>query len=90
MSSVAVWGDAGLRGAIHDAVDGMIDDWNRPAFRAGAAVTAASTFVLARLGTRPLLAVLVAASLGVAAQNLYEMAEEITAKLDGAHATGQD
>lgn len=61
----------------HDALDAIARDMRRPAFRAGAAVTIAATIVLARLGARPSLVVVSSVLLGVAAENLYGMAEAI-------------
>lgn len=81
--------ESAVRGLVHEMLDVAMDDWQRPSFRAGAAVTAASTVVLAELGVRPLLSILIAVSLGAAAMGAYEMAEDITAKLSVPRATGQ-
>jgi len=80
--------DLSVRGFVHDMVDMAMDDWQRPSFRAGAAVTAASTVVLARLGVRPFLIVPIAVSLGASAMGVYEMAQDITARVGGANAAG--
>jgi len=66
----------------HGVVDTFLDSMNRPAFRAGLGVTMASTIVLAKLGTRPWVTIIAATMLGVTAERLYGMAEDITAKVN--------
>jgi hypothetical protein len=74
----------------HAVVDSFVDELGRPSFRAGLAVSMASAAVLARLGAGTIVTVVIAVSLGAAAEGLYGMGEEITARLGGMYATGQD
>lgn len=87
--TVAVKDDSVVVALAHDVVDQLAGDFRRPSFRAGLGVTMFSTIMLAKLGARPWVTIIAATMLGWSAERLYGMAEDITAKLDGAHAADQ-
>lgn len=68
-------GDGG-RDFAHGVLDMLVDDINRPAFRAGFAASVFTAAVLARLGARALPAVVISAMTGAAVEHLYGLGED--------------
>lgn len=69
-------GTGDSRDFVHGVLDVLIDDLNRPAFRAGLTAAMLTAAVLARLGARALPAVVVSAMTGAAVEHLYGLGED--------------
>jgi hypothetical protein len=64
------------RDFAHGVLDMLIDDMNRPAFRAGFTAAVLTAGVMARLGARALPSVVISAMMGAAVEHLYGLGED--------------
>lgn len=69
----------------HDVLDIIAEDFSRPEYRAGFAVTALTMAALSRMGVRFIPTVIVSFMAGKSAEFLYGTLAEINAKLGGGY-----